>query len=66
MIFTNKYRRRIEVARWKATMKLKDIERGKSVYENVKQQANCIMRAADIQEKIDLLDALLKGKEIRF
>ena len=69
MIFVNKYKRRIEVARWKANIKLKEIEREKAIYgtyKQVSQQVNCIVWAGHLQEKIDLLDALLKGKEIKF
>lgn len=69
ILFRSKYRRRIEIARWKATIKLREIEKEEEVYKaykQVSQQCDCIVRAGHMQDMIDLLDSLLKDKEIRF
>lgn len=69
IFFRSKYRRRIEIARWKATIKLREIEKEKEAYKTYKQvsqQCDCIVRAGHMQDTIYLLDALLKGKEVKF
>ena len=69
MIFTSKYKRRIEIAKLKATIKLREIEKEKDfykAYKQISQQCDCIVRAGQMQDTIDLLDKLLKGKEIKF
>ena len=69
ILFKSKYRRRIEIAKLKATIKLREIEKEKEAYKTYKQisqQCGCIVRAGQMQDTIDLLDKLLKGKEIRF
>ena len=69
ILFKSKYRRRIEIAKLKATIKLREIEYEKSLYKEFKQPSqwcDCIVRAGNMQDTIDLLDKLLKGEEIRF
>ena len=68
-IFTNRYKRRIQITLLKAKLKLVDIEREQKEYErfkNAKGQCDCIMKKGDLKPKIELLDSLLKGKEIEF
>ena len=60
MIFSNKYKRRIEVARWKANIALAEIE--KDTHEMTIRPTQYIV----LKAQITLLDKLLKGKEIRF
>ena len=65
MIFTNKYKRRIEVARWKANIRLNEINKELA---NVRTEnlIRCMESKSDLLLQIRLLDSLLKGKEIRF
>lgn len=65
MIFTNKYKRRIEIARWKANIKLKEIEKDQldcDMYSMIKQMGI----KGHLKAQIELLNDLLKGKDIEF
>lgn len=64
MIFSNKYKRRIEVARWKANIKRNEMRN--NVPEFVFQQIKYSKQYEILTAQIELLDSLLKGKEIRF
>ena len=69
ILFRSKYRTRIEIAKLKATIKLREIEKEKEMYTTYRQSADmcrCIVKRESVMAKIELLDSLLKGKEVNF
>mgnify|MGYP001611554428 CR=1 FL=1 len=65
MIWKSKYKRRIEVARWKANIRLNEINKELA---NVRTEnlISCMESKSELLLQIRLLDSLLKGKEVKF